>query len=308
MNRVIRILAAVVMVAAGIVPVTSSAAIIDLTATGTGADPISGKGASGGGLGVIGGAFMVKQVDGLAGWPSTGTGVIKPFLRIQDGKNEHGFNADYPNQGDVPTVLDTKVGTHTHSIRLSDVNRTIVGGTAYREFFLDIDEANGDKKFLSLNQIQIFLGGTSPLTHSTLTAATNTTPPVIGFGTTLTEVFRMNNAASSFSEIVLNYDLGSGSGSGDMTLLVLDSAFQNYVNATGNLNPYLVLYSQFGKPPGGNQSEAGFEEWASRANGTYDDEDDENIPGVPEPATLAIWGLGVGIAGLVKLCRNKKLA
>lgn len=30
--------------------------------------------------------------------------------------------------------------------------------------------------------------------------------------------------------------------------------------------------------------------------------------GVPEPATLAIWGLGLGIAGLVKLRRNKLAA
>lgn len=39
-------------------------------------------------------------------------------------------------------------------------------------------------------------------------------------------------------------------------------------------------------------------------NGAVDTDPEEEPTPVPEPATLAIWGLGLGIAGLVKLRRN----
>lgn len=91
----------------------------------------------------------------------------------------------------------------------------------------------------------------------------------------------MNPGGGFANSVILDYGLNSGSGSGDMFLNVPVSLFDPASN------PYVVLYSHFGNPPGSFASAAGFEEWSIlRSNGTPPEE----IP-VPEPATVIAGSL-----------------
>jgi len=224
--------AAIVLLA---LPSARATTVLDLTSAN----------ASATGNGVLGGSFFVTNTDNQ----STGSGVIDSFVRINPGgsrtnaSSEEGFNTNArPLQFD-----ENNSATFTHSLSLSSVPIVTLGGVAYREFLLDINQTNEDP-LLSLNQIQIFLGNAGDLLSDTSsnTAATATAPPVVAFDATkATEVFRMSNHSNDDLDsnvIQLNYSLNSGSGSGDMFLYVRNSAF------TGpNTNVY--LYSQFGTPP-----------------------------------------------------------
>ena len=130
---------------------------------------------------------------------------------------------------------------------------------------------------MNLNQIQIFQAPADTQTYnfnSPGAPGTSSTPPVINIPGA-TEIFRMNNSSTAFQTILLSGNIQQGSGYGDMALLVRADLFTNL--------PNVILYSQFGNPPGANASNAGFEEWAAVTCG---------IKPVPEPSTLAIAGLG----------------
>jgi len=258
-------------------PVTTWAAVtVNLTTAGATATPTA----------VIGGVFRVEQIDPQ----STGTGVIDSFVRIQDNGNEEGYNTD------LGTPLDTKAGNFTHSLLLSSVPIVDIGGTLYRQFLLDINQnTGGDNEFITLNQIQIFLAP-SDMLHTGLIPAGATTPPEIAFAGT-TEVFRMNEDTNTgFTQILMDYSLNAGSGSGDMFLYVLNSAF------TGLGTQNLILYSQFGDDPdgpggafGNGGTNDGFEEWAVLL--PEGSPDPNPPPSLPEPTSLAIWCLGLVAAG-----------
>ncbi len=67
----------------------------------------------------------------------------------------------------------------------------------------------------------------------------------------------MDGARAGDNEVLLNYVLNSGSGSGDMFLYVLKSAF-------GSEAEFVYLYSMFGNKGGAYAENDGFEEWAVR--------------------------------------------
>lgn len=227
----------------------------------------------------LGGIFTVMQVDPQP----TGTGFIDSFLRVQAKGSEQGYNTDNG------TPLDDKAGNFTRALLLSDIPIIEVGGILYRQFLLDINE--NEDNLLSLNQIQLFQTNTDPTAFS-LTGATSTNPPQMdSFTPGATEVFRMNNSSNSTNpfEIQLNASLNSGSGSGDMFLYVPDADFNRSLSN-------VVLYSQFGKPPGDSESDAGFEEWAVLTG-----------QAVPEPGSLILLGTGLLFLGLTKLKSDQKL-
>jgi hypothetical protein len=168
----------------------------------------------------------------------TGTGHISSFVRVQQTGLQGGYNTDArPLQ-----FSENSSPKFTRSLRLADVPVVSVGGTAYRQFLLDINQ-NSSSPLLSLDQLRVYLGDQGNLTGYNTTAKT-----LAG----LAPVFDLD--AGGDNSVLLNYSLNHGSGSGDAFVLIPNSLF-----ASATPNPYVYLYSAFGQTAAAN---AGFEEWA----------------------------------------------
>jgi len=208
---------------------------------------------------------------------STGSGVIQSFVRVSAANQSivQGYNTDArPLQFD-----ENNSGTFTRSLQLSAVPIVTIGGVAYREFLLDINQNNNDP-LLSLNELEIYLENSGGLLGTAAGFGSGT-----GFASGL--VYQMN---TSDSRIDLNYNLNSGSGSGDMFAYIANSLF------TGP-NQSVYLYSKFGDP---NANNDGYEEWAVRTTST--------LSVVPEPSTLGMGGLALGLLGLGYAGRRRRMA
>lgn len=199
----------------------------------------------------------------------TGTGVIKPFVRIQNNGTEEGYNTDNSPPGEGP-MPDVKVGTHTHDILLSAVPVVTKGGVDYYQFLLDIFEVQGGgKEFLSLHELQIF-------TKDGALASANEYSDLVN-GADL--VWDLDEGEDSVIE--LNSDLNPGNGAGDMFAYIPVSAVGT------DLTKNLYLYSAFGDT---QPSDGSFEEWA-----VLTPEPRENVPdggGTLVSLGVALLGLG----------------
>jgi hypothetical protein len=208
---------------------------------------------------------------------SVGTGVIDPFLRIQNNSGtEQGYNTSLAT---ASAPWETKQGAWTHEIKMSDLTSVAIGSFTYFEFLLDINEnKNATGRFISLNNVQIF-------TRPTMISSPAEDLSILG-----TLRYNMDVGAQGDTTVELDYSRNSGSGQGDMLMYVPTSLF-----AGASANDYVYFYSLFGIP---NEVDAGFEEWAIRkAPGTQP----PPPPSVPDSgATLALLGLAVSSLGMLR--------
>src|SRR5947207_3558110 len=163
----------------------------------------------------------------------TGTGVIQPFLRMENSPVEQGYNTS----GGTP--FDDKAGPWTHDLTFGNIQNTQVtlGGASYFKLLLDVNEPGGSKSLISLDQLQFY---TSKL-------GSQTTSNVGSLGT-------LRYTFSSADGVILDASRNHGSGSGDMYAYIPTSDF-----AGTKTSDFVYLYAHFGNT---DNSQAGFEECA----------------------------------------------
>jgi len=217
----------------------------------------------------------------------TGTGVIDPFVRIQQTGHESGYNTSGSNY-----QFDEKAGIWTHALPLNSLTSVTVNGKAYYEFLLDINESATDThRLLSLNEVQIYLGkdGNYDQNNNKFTSD-------VGFGPNGTKsalVYDLDSGGVDRT-VELDYKLNHGSGSGDMYMYIEKSLFDDAAAKSGY--GFVYLYSAFGSPNGSN---AGFEEWATQPR--IKDTTKPPTNGVPAPPGLVLAGMGFGCLLLGRL-------
>src|SRR5438128_2442630 len=167
----------------------------------------------------------------------TGTGVIQPFLRVENTPIEQGYNTS----GGTP--FDDKAGPWTHDLTFADLMTTAVtiNGQNYFKLMLDVNEPNGSKSTLSLDQLQFYTSSQGSLTTTNISS----------LGT-------LRYSFSAGDQVLLDAARNHGSGSGDMFAYIPVSAFAGTASTD-----FVYMYCAFG---GTDPSEGGFEEWALVVN------------------------------------------
>src|SRR5437867_13142215 len=147
----------------------------------------------------------------------TGTGVIQPFLRLENTPVELGYNTS----GGTP--FDDKAGPWTHDLTFGALQNTQVtlGGVSYFKLLLDVNEPGGKKSLISLDQLQFYTSSVGGQTTSTVTS--------LG---TLRYTFGSGDSA------ILDASRTHGSGSGHMYAYLPASDF-----AGTKTNDFVYLYA-----------------------------------------------------------------
>lgn len=198
----------------------------------------------------------------------TGTGIIKPFVRLRADGTEIGINS---NEANANLMDDVKAGAWTRDIKVGTIPVIKIGEVSYYQFLLDINQAN-DSPLLSLDTLKLYTRPTS------ITDEVKDSLAQVESGT-FTQVYNMDGAGDV--SVLLDASLNSGSGSGDLLV---------YIPAIGavSTSDFLYLYSEFGAyvpphtiaPAPSYASNGGFEEWGTLG-----------IASVPEGgATIVMFG------------------
>ena len=283
-----------------------------------------------------GGVFEVPDQNGSLGNTIVGTGVLDPFVRIQEQGNgsfktdnvESGFNTSAPilkNTGILLDDHDNGGSNWNHAIRLSDIATVNVGGVDYYQFILDINEQGNDKNAgLSLDEFKVFYSGRNDLSVTSGDCNTGAGYSTCELANADGMAYNMDASPGGDASILMDYNNFSGSGYGvDLSALVPVSNF-----AQASPNDYIYLYSTFGATGGkclakGNQSSDCMT--PDPTDPTGKGQSISNVPGhagdlnmmadagfeewsirkaVPEPETLGLMGLG--ILSLVIMRRRTK--
>jgi hypothetical protein len=203
----------------------------------------------------------------------TGTGVIQPFLRVQASPTEQGYNTS----GGTP--FDDKAGPWTHDIKFSDLQSTAVtvNGTAYFKVLVDLNEPNGTKSTISLENIQFYTSANGSQTTTNLSS----------LGTLRYSL----DTAGGDNQVLFDAGRNHGSGSGDAFFYIPATAF-----AGTNANDFVYMYVNFGSAD--DTTAGGFEEFALV----------RNLAPVPEMSALfPIIGLLVAV-GSTRILRRRRMA
>ena len=203
----------------------------------------------------------------------TGTGVIDPFLRIQASPTEQGYNTS----GGTP--FDDKAGPWTHDIQFSDLQSTAVNinGTTYFKIMVDLNEPNGDKSTISLENLQFYTSATG----------SKTTTNLASLGTLR---YSMDTGGGD-NQVLFDAGRNHGSGSGDAFFYIPASAF-----AGTNANDFVYMYVNMGNAD--MTTAGGFEEFTLV----------RNLTPVPEMSALfPIVGLLVAV-GSTHVLRRRRMA
>jgi hypothetical protein len=238
--------------------------------------------------GTINGGIFVQVSEG------SGTGIFPAFVQVGGSGQEtvrDAYNTTVNN-----TLFNGSSATFNHEIQVSQLTVFNDGKTNYYAFRLDVNEnSGGGNEYIVLNELKLY---TSPLANQSLT-----NPDALGV-----EQYSMQGDGTN--AVLLNYEIGKGSGTGDMVFLVPVSNF-----ADASATDFVYLYSKFGDvtklAPAllvGKEwgTSDGFEEWAL-AGATVPGFTPGPVPEIPEPSSmllLAIGAFGMGGYGLKKWRRK----
>jgi len=248
---------AVVKPALGPVPVEPLA---DHNTNGFGALPVSA------GQDIRGGAtsqtFTVNAAQWTTRYPlGVGTGVIDPFLSIQDNGEEDGFNTD------GVWDLDQTRSTFTDALPLNNVPIINESGGQWREFILDANEADAVPAAnfsIDLFKMYVCQGvATETFTTAQFLAAITAGTCTLAYSTT--------SGGTNTGYLLATDDGTSGSGKTlDYRILIPAANFGATANAACQYNPaaaacgyYIVLYSHMGGAGGDFVTGSTFEEYST---------------------------------------------
>ena len=220
-----------------------------------------------------------------------GGGALESFLTYS--KSNTGLTSGVNKAGN-PFQFDTSPGAgNTSELRLSEVPIVSIGGQDFREFAFDVNEkdTNADVAKLSLQELEISIADDGDLGPYMLGTSLGGSP----FGGSSSKlIYSLDQGPDGDSRVDLTQDLsGPGQGKIDMILYVRSSLFSD---PNFGVDPFVYFYSVSGAnstSPGnasiGWTNDNNSEQWGVGKDGPIN----PNPPGgVPEPSTLAVFGLG----------------
>ncbi len=223
----------------------------------------------------------------------SGSGVYRKLFGLDADKD--GVTSGYNR---VVTGFDSKISNGFDPVlKISN----LIANNGYCQFRLDINEGgNSTNQFLSLDDLQIYVGGASDPAQLPGTVAT--------LGNLGEKVWDLqgNNTSGTKNRIL---SAGTGSGADDLRVLIPTSLFARF---SPNSNVY--LYSRLGELGvagndtglvfNGFESSSGFEEWASLDSGVNAPIFAPPFSPVPEPS-MALPVLCLMAAGLARRSRGR---